>query len=439
MTISTKTGALEGLEFEKHLEYRGVPYAKAPVGALRWQAPQAPEPWEGVYEAKDWRNCCMQTFFAMPPYNTDFYDDPAWSRPISEDCLYLHVWTPKDPAGGPYPVAVWYHGGAFMGGWSSEKEFDGAGYCARGVILVSVEYRCNVFGFLAHPWLSAESPQHVSGNYGILDQIAALRWVHENIAAFGGDPERVTVFGQSAGAMSVQTLISSPLTTGLITGAILQSGGSYGAGLHENLPLEKAERCGVALSEKLGAGDLAALRAIPAERVMAAASELMRELDPGNPFGAMIYLPNQDGYVMEDFYYTLQEQGKLLDVPCILGTTRDDILVTPENRESGSPLYHGVNAFGQLQAKLGKKPCWLYYFTRALPGDDFGAWHSCELFYTFDTLHRCWRPWEERDYALRDQMMGYWSNFMKTGNPNGPGLPVWESATAEDPKLLILS
>lgn len=434
--VQTKYGLVEGIDRGSYVEYQGIPYAKAPVGALRWRAPEEPEPWEGVYQANDFKNMCMQHLHDAPPYERDFYCDPAFTRPMSEDCLYLHVWSPKAAGDGALPVAVWYHGGAFLGGWSSEMEFDGRGYCERGVILVSVEYRCNVFGFLAHPWLSAESERGLSGNYGTLDQIAALKWVHENIRAFGGDPERITVFGQSAGAMSVQTLVSSELTEGMIARAILQSGGSCGSGLHVDLPMKEAEKYGEVYTELLGVSTPEELRACSAERLLGVLGAFLRKTSPDGKFKL---IPNIDGYVLKDTYYHLIDQGRIRDVPYILGSTRDDILVTPENRESGSPLYHGVNAFGKMQAKLGKAPCWLYYFTRALPGDDYGAWHSCELWYTFDTMDRCWRPWEERDYALRDRMMGYWVNFMKTGDPNGPGLPLWQPAEAGKSNLMELN
>ena len=433
--IETKYGKIEGLDRGSYVEYRGIPYALPPVGALRWRPPQETEPWEGVYQATDFRNMCMQGFHLSPPFDRDFYCDPAAdTRPMSEDCLYLHLWVPK--AGeGPLPVAMWIHGGAFLGGWSSEREFDGAGYCARGVILCSVEYRCNAFGFLAHPWLSAEDPDGRSGNYGILDQIAALRWLRENIAAFGGDPENITVFGQSAGAMSTQTLVSSPLTEGMIAHAILQSGGSYGTGLHTDMTLREAEEYGKIYTDILGVKSLEELRACPAEKLLAAVEPFNMKTIVNGKFRL---IPINDGHVLTDGYFALMDQGKLRNVPYLLGSTRDDILTTPENRGPGSPLYDGVIAFGKKQAELGRAPCWLYYFTRDLPGDSYGAWHSCELWYSFDTLERCWRPWEERDFALRDRIMGYWTNFMKNGDPNGPGLPAWSAATAQDGNLLEL-
>ena len=209
-TITTRYGSIEGLERKGYALFLGVPYAKPPVGALRWHRPLPPEPWEGVREAKAFPNRSMQEIHEDPFYDKEFYDEAAYQTPVSEDSLYLNIWTPAKSAGEKLPVAFWIHGGAFMGGFGHEKEFDGAAYCRRGVILVTVNYRLGSWGFLAHPLLSAEAAAEggpaVSGNYGILDQIAALRWVRENIGAFGGDPENITVFGQSAGGMSVQTL-----------------------------------------------------------------------------------------------------------------------------------------------------------------------------------------------------------------------------------------
>ncbi len=220
-TVETKYGKIEGIDHGWYSEYRGVPYAKPPVEDLRWRAPQPPEPFQGTFQAKEFPAKSCQREGSAPPWDKDFYDDPNYERKTSEDCLYLNIWAPKDAEG--CPVAFWIHGGAFMGGSASEKEFDGVEYCRRGVIFVSVQYRLGIFGFFAHPWLTEEAG--TSGNYGALDQIAALKWVYENISAFGGDPENITVFGQSAGAMSTQTLISSPLTGNMIKRAILQSGG----------------------------------------------------------------------------------------------------------------------------------------------------------------------------------------------------------------------
>ena len=425
--VETSYGKIVGIDCGDHYEYRGVPYAKPPVGDLRWRAPQPLDPYNGVYMATEFPKKAMQEAHSGPPYDKDFYDDPAYDRPISEDCLYLNIWAPKDAQN--CPVAFWIHGGAFLGGNASEKEFGGEGYAKRGVILVSVQYRLGVFGFLAHPWLTAESG--VSGNYGILDQIAALKWVRENITAFGGDPENITIFGQSAGAMSVQTLISSPLTDGMFRQAILQSGGSYGEGLHRDTPLKEQEGYGEIFAEVLGVASLAEMREKSADEIMEAFGPFMGRVMPIAK--GLFLVPVIDGWVLHGGYYELMDKGEIKDVPYMLGSTKDDILVTPEMQSpEDKPLYRGSMAFSRKLEELGRKPAYVYYFKRDLPGNDFGAWHSSELWYMMGTLKRCWRPWTEGDYALSDRMTDYWTNFMKTGDPNGGSLEKWEPCSVEN-------
>ena len=430
--IETKYGKIEGIDRGDYMEYRGIPFAKPPVGELRWKAPQPPERFEGVYHATEFRAKAMQeTGHNGPPYDKDFYDDPAYERPISEDCLYLNIWTPKNAKN--CPVAMWIHGGAFMGGSSSEKEFDGAAYCKRGVIFVSVQYRLGVMGFLAHPWLTAEAG--TSGNYGILDQIAALNWIYENISAFGGDGENITVFGQSAGAMSVQTLISSPLTGNRIKRAILQSGGSYGAGLHRDTPLAEQESYGEIFAEVLGVTSLEEMRNKSSEEIMEATGPFMGKVFPIAK--GLFLVPVIDNKVLTGGYYELMDKGEIKDIPYMLGSTKDDILVTPEMKTPEDfPLYRGSKAFSRKLEELGRKPAYVYYFTRDLPGNDFGAWHSAELWYMMGTLSRCWRPFEQGDYDLSERMLDYWANFMETGDPNGNGLTPWCPCTKDDPFIM---
>lgn len=446
MIIDTKYGKIEGIDQESYMEYRGVPYAKPPIGKLRWKAPQETDCWEGVYHAVDFRNKCVQKRHQAPPYDRDFYGNPDFERPMSEDCLYLHIWTPKagteKAAAEKLPVALWFHGGAFMGGYGSELEFDGKAYCERDVILVSAEYRCNVFGFLAHSWLTEENEKHISGNYGTLDQIAALKWVYENISAFGGDPENITLFGQSAGAMSVQTLVSTELTGNMIAKAIMQSGGSYGGGLHRDIALEEQERYGEIFADLMGAGSLEEMRAKPADEIAVMVPELIKKvLSEGKAVNNRLFLtPTIDGYVLDGGYYELMDEGKMKDIPYMLGTTKNDIMFTPEmvKESTYSELYQGCIAFSLKLEELGRKPAYVYYFTRDLPGDDFGAWHSCELWYMFGTMERCWRPWEETDYVLSRRMLDYWVNFMKTGDPNGIGLEVWQPCSRERAEIMEL-
>ena len=426
--VRTKLGLIEGTEENQCRVFRGVPYAKPPVGPLRWHAPVAPEPWEGVYSACRFPNRSMQDEHKDPFYGKEFYDEAAYQTEVSEDSLYLNIWAPEKENG--LPVAFWIHGGAFMGGFGHEKEFDGEAYCRRGVILVTVNYRLGPFGFLAHPWLSAESEREggrrISGNYGILDQIAALQWVKDNIEAFGGDPGRITVFGQSAGCMSVQTLVSSPLTRRIISGAILQSG----LGLSYDHTLAQAEAQGLEFAENAGVRSLEEMRKLTPRQVFEAAGPIIMK---GFPRMELPYTPVIDGYVLETGYDDAVRQNRVHPIPYIVGSTLNDIATDPEAVASGErgKVYNGCTAFCEALAKNGRETPYRYYFTRQLPGDEAGAFHSSELWYMFGTLNRSWRPFTNEDYRLSGQMLDYWTNFMKNGDPNGPGLPAWNRCRTE--------
>lgn len=428
--VKLKQGLLKGVSMEGYDVFWGIPYAKAPVGELRWRAPQEPETWEGVYHADKYPNRSMQEAHPMEFFDKEFYDDPERETPYSEDGLYLNIWTPAKQAGEKLPVAMWIHGGAFLGGYGHEKEFDGEAYCKRGVILVTINYRLGPLGFLAHPWLTEENRAMggpgVSGNYGSLDQIAALKWVRENIEAFGGDPENITVFGQSAGGESTHTLITSPLAKGLISKAIIQSG----LGLTRDRTLADAERDGVEFAQLAGVHSLEEMRSLSVEQVFAAAGPLIGR---GFATDSMTFAPNLDGYLLEQGFDEALEQGNVHEIPYMVGSTKQDIRVDLEKLEQGELgiVYECCKRWGEHRRKSGHAPAWVYYFTRQLPGDDAGAFHSSELWYMFGTLNRCWRPSTEGDYQLSDRMMDYWTNFMKTGDPNGDGLPQWKSYEKE--------
>jgi para-nitrobenzyl esterase len=443
--------------------FRGVPFAAPPVGDLRWKAPAPVKTWSGVKQTTTFAPACMQ--------NTA----PRFGRPgltVSEDCLYLNVWTPALSAGKKLPVMVWIYGGGFSAGATSYADFDGANLAKKGVVVVSVAYRVGSFGFLAHPALSAESPYHASGDYGFLDQIAGLKWVKDNIAALGGDPDRVTIFGESAGGISVSILAGSPLTKGLIQRAISESGGSFGPNLEYGIPgvrvepLEVAEKRGEAYAGKFGARTAADLRALPADVIEKADSE-----SPG------IHPVVLDHHVIMGDQYKLYEQGRYNDVPVLIGTNSDEgalfvrsmtatdfkksvesgygpyaqniLKIYPATDDavalqSARDLTRDTNyawstwSWARLQAKTGKSKVFLYYFAHKppeAPNAGFtskGASHGAEIAYVFDHGKR----WTDRDRALSEQVMTYWTNFAKTGDPNGDGVPHWPAYRGSDPMVM---
>ncbi|MCI6023159.1 MAG: carboxylesterase family protein [Oscillospiraceae bacterium] len=442
--VVTKNGKIQGKRKDGCTTYFGIPYAKAPVGELRWKAPQPVEPWDGVLEATEFPHRAWQMVQTAPKdgkginYAREFYSNPAFMPPMDEDCLYLNIWRPLgDAPEGGFPVAFWIHGGALINGFGSELEFDGEAFARKGVILVTINYRLGAFGFLCHRLLSEENGGR-SGNYGTLDQIAALTWVRENIAAFGGDPEKITIFGQSAGAMSVQTLLSSPLSRDIPAGAILQSAGGYQAGILTDRTLEQGYEIGDVFSEVTGADTLEKMRALSPEAIMEATGKLMGisfAKGWGLPFNVVI-----DGYVMTKGYDQTIEDGDIPDIPYMIGSCGNDLGQTPEMTERGghSQLYYGCINWSLKNAELGRKPAYVYYFDRKLLGDHSGAFHSSELWYVFNTLSRSWRPKSAGDYALAEEINSYWTNFVKTGDPNGKGLPHWKACSWDSHHVEVL-
>ena len=412
--------------------YKGIPFAAPPVGDLRWKEPQPVIPWEGVKVADTFGPGSVQAKHdSSNPWTSEFY----WEDPeFSEDCLYLNVYTkaPGKP-GKKLPVAMWIHGGAYTGGWGYEPEFDGKVWGEKGVVLVTINYRLGVFGFMTHPLLTAESPHGVSGNYGILDQIAALKWVHDNIAAFGGDPDNITIFGQSAGAGSVKTLVNSPLTEGLISKAIIQSGGGVNerpAGapqvtrpavtqltLTGNAWKEVMDWAGYDTLEKMRAASTADIFGLPARYTA----------ETGN----RIQLPTrpvEDGYVSTESFDAAALGGRIKDIPYMIGFTKDDM------GNSGS----AVNRFCELRYAAGK-PAFAYQFAHELPDDEAGshdmkgAFHSSELWFMFKSLDRSDRPFTKADWDLAEHVISCWTNFVKTGDP-GEG---WKAWTPDAPDYMV--
>ncbi len=420
--------------------YKGIPYAAPPTGQLRWKAPKPALAWTGTRKADQFSPVCVQTPY---PAASIYYSDP---QPMSEDCLYLNVWTAAKSSTERRPVMVWIHGGALTRGSGSTPTYDGEALARKGVVLVTINYRLGIFGFLAHPELTKESDRKASGNYAILDQIAALEWVQKNIQEFGGDPKRVTIFGESAGSWSVNYLMATPLARGLFQRAIGESGGAFGS-------MRK-----LAEAEEIGAkfGSIEALRARSADDLMKASATAS-------------FPPNVDGWLLPTDVRTIFAQGKQNDVPLLAGSNADEgksLSPWPANgkaqdyidqihrlfgekadevlklypagtdeqaKESHFASYRDLSFAWQmrtwvrLQTKTGSFKAYLYYFNRVPPGPQssrYGAFHAAEIAYVFNNLTGK-RPWEETDRKLSDAMSSYWVNFAATGDPNGKGLPKW--------------
>ncbi|HEY7791541.1 MAG TPA: carboxylesterase family protein [Vicinamibacterales bacterium] len=467
--VATASGVVQGITLASGIHtFRGIPYAAPPVRDLRWKPPQPVAPWPGVRPADRFAPQCMQ--------NRLFGDMVFRNSGVSEDCLYLNVWTPDASASAHRPVLVYFYGGGFVAGDGSEPRYDGESLARRGIVVVTMSYRLGIFGFFAYPELSAASPQHASGNYALLDQIAALEWVRRNIAAFGGDPDQVTIGGESAGSISVSALLASPPAKGLFRAAIGESGAMFGA--RAPVTLADAERAGTAFAGHVGASSLAELRRIPAMRLLLDASR------PGvAPFAATV-----DGYVLPKTPEAVYAAGDQAHVPLLVGwnstergyqfllgskaptpehfaaTVRDlygqhagEIFehfpdsTDAEARESAIALAsarfitYGTWKWSELQRQTSGEPVYRYLFARPRPQmtaeglEDLGepaespggAVHSAEIEYALGNLatNRMF-AWTAHDYAVSDTMETYFANFIKSGNPNGAGLPNWPAAGA---------
>ena len=416
-TVSVEGGKLQGVLTENPdvMIFKGVPYAAPPVGELRWALPKPVIPWDGVKVADTFGSPSVQRGRAPGSfYHKEFQPEPL--LPTSEDCLFLNVWAPEKTVGHPeakLPVAMWIHGGAYAGGCGSDVAFDGEAWAERGVILVTINYRLGMLGFFSHPELTAENGFGGSGNQGIYDQLAAIQWIHNNIAQFGGDPDQLTIMGQSAGAGSVKTLVTSPLTKGLVSKAIIQSGGGLGGflgGGSAQTPPSTYDERGKALMDAAGFDSL--------EKMRKASLEELSGIRAG--MGG----PHPDGHLVTMSFDEAVMSGQILDIPYMIGSNGDDM----------GDMREGINNFCAERSKQSKQPAYQYFFDRKLPGDDAGAFHSAELWYMFHTLGRSWRPMTQHDFDLSDKMMDYWANFVKYGNPNGKGVDgPWKASTADAP------
>lgn len=446
--------------------FKGIPFAAAPVGNLRWKAPQPPKLWAGV------KDC---TVFGASPVQAVPLPFSMWTKeflipdePINEDCLYLNIWTGAKVPKEKKPVIVWIYGGGFSSGGAGAPIYDGEAMAKKGIVFVSFNYRVGIFGFFAHPELTKESGKNASGNYGLMDQVAALQWVKNNIAQFGGDPANVCIAGQSAGSMSVNCMVASPLAKNLFQKAIAESGASFlSSPLREKTGLAAAEKEGVKTAAALKANSVAALRTMSAVILLKA---------PQNIRGPIV-----DGYVLPESIADIFAAKKENPVALLTGWNQDEGLIFgpvknadgftkeaadqygadassflkyyPANNDSiaavsqlnlSRDIIFGVQNYtwANIQSNHGSK-VYVYRFTRKVPATGeyikYGAFHTGEVPYAYDNLQFVNRPWKTVDYELAKTMSAYWVNFATNGNPNGSGLPNWPAYNSTNKMIMKLS
>ena len=444
MIVETKYGKIDGITQDGCHIYRGIPYAKAPVGVLRFARPQKPDGWDGIFMADKFGNKSMQRVQAPGSfYQIEFYNDPAFDVPMSDDCLYLNIFRPEEKFEEKLPVAIYVHGGAFMSGAGSNLPFVANALAKKGVIVVTINYRVGVWGFISHPVLEKKSGGRASGNYGLWDQIEALKWVRENIGAFGGDADNITLFGQSAGAMSLQILALSPETEGLYSKMILQSGGGYHNPLSEFRTREKAQTYAQWFFEAIGSDEndpelLHKLETLPADELQRAAEQAVGRSFQNN--AGIPFVPVIDGEILCADGDELIANSQFHRTPYILGANANDITMekAEDFSQENNPMQRANIEFAKLANQVGADS-YVYYFTRQLPGDASGAFHSAELWYVFGSLDYCWRKgqMEDGDWKLSDEIVTYWSNFMKRGNPNGDGVKLWGTCSSDRPYVKV--
>jgi len=409
---SCPCGELKGIGYNSYSLFRGVRYADA----KRWELPEEITHWEGTFDATFPNTFCSQynAFFDEPLPTAKFYRDEAVAKttiPYAENSLRLNIWTPVGAQNAP--VLVHIHGGGYESGGGSES---GEAYCKEGIVVVTINYRLNAFA-------SAVGDGY-TGNYGLFDQICALNWVKHNISAFGGDPSHITIMGHSAGAMSVQNLIFSPLAKGLFCGAIMLSGGGILPKAFSIRDSAKAEEIWQKTKEALGASSLDELKEIPAETLFRA----WKSVCTSNPKYSCPATPVIDGISIPEAPRALTESGKINAVPTIMGFLSEDMW--PHT------LYRTLVEWGQLMSKGNHPPMYGFYFDRPAPGSDIGAYHGAELRYVFNTFGIFWRPFEAVDYRISDNIIAYFSSFIKTGIPTAKDLPEWKPVTCESSLLM---
>ncbi len=463
------------------VSFKGIPYASPPVGDLRWREPQPAAKWDGVRKADQFGASCPQPFSTgAPPYTEEF----AMRGEMSEDCLFLNVWAPAKPATDRLAVMVYLHGGSGTRGSGSIPVYDGESLARKGIIVVTVNFRLGILGGMGHPQLSKESPHKVCGNYGMLDMIAALKWVRANVAAFGGDPEKVTLCGQSSGAHAVHSLTTSPLAKGLFRGVIAVSFPyDYLTKQHAIGNVWQKEQQGLKFAAAKKVGSIEELRKIPA-------ADLFADDPAVEPFtrAALGGGVNTDGWSFPVDYPKALDQGSVADLPTLTGITADDfgpparrlsttvatfgtgvesmfgekkaafaaikdpylalcpVSTAAEAREMAKRAQQeyrmaSIPAWAAWRSKTAKAPAYTYFFDQAIPWPEhpeFGAFHSSDLVYGFGNLAKLNRPWTATDHRVADQVSNCWVNFVKTGNPNGDGLPEWKAFAASSPATMNL-
>ncbi|RAJ10561.1 para-nitrobenzyl esterase [Chitinophaga skermanii] len=470
LIVKVAEGRLQGVQEKEVRIFKGIPYAAAPIGSLRWKEPQAAKPWKGIRDATHFGNRAMQRAS---------YADMVFRSPrIDEDCLYLNVWTNAKRPTEKLPVLVYFHGGGLSSGDGSEWRYDGESMARRGIVVVTVNYRLGIFGFYAHPALTKQSTHTTSGNYGYLDQVAALLWVKKNIAAFGGDPSKVTIAGQSAGSISVSSLMASPLAKGLFRAAIGESGAVLAS--ISPIPLQEAEQNGETFMKQVGIPSIETLQQMPAEQLMELATKASKR-----------FSPTVDGYYMPQSPLAIYETGLQADIPLLAGWTSAEVsyhhatgkdqltqasykqLLTnlygaqaeevlqfyPANNDtemlqsatdlaSDRYIVHGTWKWMDLHAKTSGSVVYRYLFAKHFPEaldprfitkePLLGAPHSSDISYALGNLpNNTFYKWTPADFDVSGKMQSYFVNFIKTGNPNGAGLPNWPGLQASIPKVMV--
>jgi para-nitrobenzyl esterase len=472
-TVKTQNGMVSGIYNKDRAirKFLGIPYAAPPLGELRWRAPQPPESWSGVRKINRFSNSAMQNLASKSSrklihllLGTKKMDGMIvnYDEPISEDCLYLNIWTGAKSSDERRPVMVYIHGGSFTSGSGSMDWYDGETMANKGIVYVTVNYRLSVLGFMAHPELTKESGYNASGNYGILDLIAALKWVKNNIAEFGGDPENVTIAGESAGSGCVNILMASPLAKGLFHRAIAESGGYFSKESMGTITKTMAEMelAGVAFQKAQNKTSLAEMRQMPAIDLIKAAKKES-------------YIPIIDGYVLPDSVYHIFAAGRQNDVPLIVGNNADEgamFFAKPLGKAMNAKNYRAavfkkfedkaeeflklypldtnrqareaqiavgrdhwfawqMHTWAKLQSKTGKSKVYYYYFDKLWPIETitrkWGVFHASEIIYAYGNLDKVNLPFSDVDRKLSDIMSDYWTNFAAMGDPNGKELPLW--------------